>query len=225
MLTENDSDYAFSINMFTSKKDKQIENDIIKNVDRDEAAGILLSPDVIVGCCNKIYKKSLIEKNKLRFRNDLYYGEGLNFIIRMSMLSKKVSVGTRKLIYYRKNNMSSATTKYNNDKFHNGLKSLNIVSSLINLENDYVNSMFQIHLSTFYLGAITQMIINKKTKEYNKDYKNWHKELKSKLGGILKSKYVSNYRKCMIMVGCYFPQLIAYLDKRRRKNIIKNSID
>lgn len=225
LVKKDDSDFAYSTNTFKSKNDKQIEQDIIKDVTSDESTAILLSPDVIVGCCNKIYKKSMIDDNNLRFRTDLFYGEGLNFIIRASLCSKKIVVGSRKLFFYRKNNMSSATTKYNNEKYHNGLKSLEIIANLVNLKNDYVNSMYKLHLSTFYLGAITQMISNHKTKQYKNDYKLWRKELKSNLDFIIKSKYITKYRKCMILVGCYFPSLIAMLDKKRRKEIIKNSVD
>jgi len=85
--------------------------------------------------------------------------------------------------------------------------------------------MYKIHITTFYLGAITQMIENKKVKEHFNDYKTWRKNIKSNLGYILTNKYITLYRKCMIFVGAYFPHLIAFMDKKRRKKIIRNSID
>lgn len=225
LIKNNNADFAYSIKLFQSKREKQIEEDHIKVVGGNESAGILLSPDVVVGSYNKIYKKSIIESNNLKFRTDLFYGEGLNFIIRTSMSCKKVAIGERKILYYRKNNMSSATTKYNNDKYHNGLKSLEIIKKLVDLNDKYVNSMYAIHMATFYLGAITQMIENKKTKEYKSDYNKWRKKLKKELPYILKNIYISKYRKCMIFVGTYFPHIIAIMDKKRRKRIIENSVD
>lgn len=225
LITNNDADFAYTINLFQSKNELQVVKDNIKIVDGNESTGILLSPDVVVASCNKIYKKDIIVNNNIKFRTDLYYGEGLNFIIRMSLASKRIAIGERKILYYRKNNMSSATTKYNAKKYHNGLKSLEIVKKLINLEDDYVNSMYTIHITTFYLGAISQMIGNKKKGEYLSDYKEWKKEIKNNLWFILRNKYISSYRKCMIFVGNYFPHLIALMDKIRRKKIIKNSVD
>jgi len=225
MITNNNSDFAYSTKLFQSKKDKQTDNDFIRVIDGNISAGILLSPDVVVGCYNKIYKKDVINKNKLRFRTDLFYGEGLNFIIRMSLCSKKVVIGGKKILYYRKNNMSSATTKYNNEKYHNGLKSLEIIGSLVNLKNEFVKSMYIIHITTFYLGAITQMIENKKVNEYREYYKIWRKNIKMNLRYIIRSKYITFYRKCMILVGTFSPHFIALMDQKRRKQIIKNSVD
>lgn len=225
LINSNKADFAYSTKLFQSKLDSQIENDNIKIVNGIQSTGILLSPDVVVGSYNKIYRKNVIDSNKLRFRTDLFYGEGLNFIIRMSIVSKKVAVGERKILYYRKNNMSSATTKYNNEKYHNGLKSLEIIKNLVDLNDNFVYSMYTLHITTFYLGAITQMIENKKKNEYKNDYKEWKKCIKNNLMFIMKNEYISFYRKCMIFVGVYLPYLIALMDKLRRKKVIKNSVD
>lgn len=225
LISENDADYAYSTKLFKFKNDKQTDNESIEIVDSNKSTGLLLSPDVVVGSCNKIYKKAVIDKNNLRFRNDLFYGEGLNFIVRMSLCSKKIVVGNRKVLYYRKNNINSATTKYNNEKYHNGLKSLKIIRDMVDLEDEFVYSMYQIHMSTFYLNAVTQMIENKKINKYVDDYKSWNKNIRSSLGFILKSKYISIYRKCMILVGAISPHLVAIINKRRRKRIINQSVD
>ena len=225
LITQDDCDFAYSIKNYWFNGEEQTTKLFKKVIYSDESSGLLLSPDVTVGCWNKIYKKCFLIKNNLYFRDDLYYGEGLNFIIRASLMANKIGIGNKKVYYYRKNNMTSATTRYNNDKYHNGLKSLKIIGNLIDLENDYVKSMYVLHLSTFYLGAIVQMIMNKKKKEFSNDYKIWKNSLKVNLGFILKNKYITNYRKCMLLVGCYCPPLIALLDVKRRKKIINNSFD
>ena len=224
LISSENADFAYSTNIFQSKKDKQIENDIIQIVDGNKSAGILLSPDVVVGSCNKIYKKDLIDDNNLFFRTDLFYGEGLNYIIRMSLFSNKVVVGKRRVLYYRKNNFSSATTMFNIEKYKNGLKSLGIIKNIIPYSNDFVKSMFIIHISTFYLGAIIQIINQKKEKEYKNDYTLWKKELRNNLIYLLKNKNISFYRKNMILLGTFFPHILAIIDRYRRKNIMKNSV-
>ena len=225
LITTNNADFAYSTKLFQSKNDKQIENDFIRVVDGAMSAAILLSPDVVVGSYNKIYKKDIINNNNLTFKTDLFYGEGLNFIIRMSLSSNRVAIGEKRILYYRKNNLSSVTTKYNIDKYHNGLKSLDIISNLIDLKDNFTNSMYTLHLTNYYLNAVTQMIEYKKVKEYKNYYKAWRKNIKNNLLYILKNKYVSKYRKCMIFAGAFFPHIIALLDIKRRKRIIENSID
>lgn len=225
LISINKADFAFTTNLFQSKYDNQISQDKIEIVDNITATGILLSPDVVVGCYNKIYSKKLIDKNKLEFLENLFYGEGLSFIIRMCNISKKIVIGKRKILYYRKNNIDSATTKYNNKKYHNGIKSLELLAKTINLKNEYINSMYQLHLATFYLGAISKMIENNKKKEYIQDYKKWKKELNKRIPFILKNKYIKIYRKIMLVIGNISPALIALLNKKRSKNIINRSID
>ena len=224
LITTNNADFAYSVNIFKSKTDKQIGKDKIRTVDGDESTGVLLSPDTVVGSWNKIYRRAVIEESKLRFETDLYYGEGLNYIIRMSLASKIVTIGARKVLFYRKNNDLSATTKYNNKKYHNGLKSLASIAQLINHKNGFVESMYQLHLSMFYLGAITQLIEHKKIERYKEDYKKWRKSLKTNVKFILSSNYVSKRRKLIIAVGAYCPHTVAFFDKQRRARIVKRSV-
>ncbi len=224
LIDDHDADFAYSTHIFKSKSDRQVDADIIRVVDRDESTGILLSPDVTVGSWNKIYRRSVIDNNKLRFRSDLFYGEGLNFIIRMSLASRKIVVGEKKVLYYRKNNFSSATTKYSHEKYCNGLESLRIIGEMVNFRDHYVNSMFQLHLSFFYLGAIVKIIENKKIEEHPIDYKKWKGDLRSKLWFILTSKRISIYRKIILLIGAFLPRILAMMDERRTTKMIKESV-
>lgn len=225
LISARKADFAYSMDMFKSKKDKQNLYDNVELVDSDKSTGILLSPDTVVCSFNKIYRRSVIEKNNLRYDPDLYYGEGLNFIIKMSLVSKKIVVGNRKILYYRKNNMSSATTEYNNDRRRNGLKSLEAIGNIINRKNNFVNSMYRLHIANYYLGVTMQILANGKRRECRDDYVAWRTDLKSSMPQILKDEYVSAYRKSIIVAGVCFPYLTAEIDKIRRKKIIRNSVD
>ena len=225
LVEKNKSDFAFSTKSYKEYNELQTSTIIEKNISSDEAVATLLSPDVTVGCWNKIYRKSFIDKNNIKFLTNLYYGEGLQFIIDCSISAKNVAISNKKVYYYRKNNVNSATTKYSNEKFHNGEKSLDLIKSKINIKNDKIKSMYLLHLSTFYLGAIVKIIENDKLIENQDDYKNWMKKIKINLKYILVSRYISFYRKCMIFVGAFFPHIIAKLDSSRSKRIIHNSVE
>ena len=224
LITTNDSDFAYSIKKYIKKDEKQSLSLTKKKVSSNESVAILLNPDTTVGCWNKIYKRKFLEENNLYFLTNLYYGEGLNFIIRTSLATDKIIIGNKKVYFYRKDNMSSATTKYNNQKYHNGEKSLELIRSIIDLKDEKVKAMYNLHLSTFYLGTLTKMIEYKKTKEYKDDYKRWRKALKKNLLYIIRSKYISHYRKAMILGGFLFPHIIAKLDIVRTEKIIKDSV-
>lgn len=224
LIKMNNSEFAYSISNFKKENEKETQNEFIKEISNEESVGLLLSPDVTVGCWNKIYKRDMLIKNNIFFRTDLFYGEGLFFIINVSKYAKNITIGNRKVYYYRRNNENSATTLFKIEKYYNGEKSLNLIGEKINLNNDYIKSMYLLHISTFYLGAIIKIIENKKKKEYKKEYKSWKKSLSNNLLYIIKSKYISLYRKIMLMVGGICPYIIATLDKRRQKKNFEQSV-
>ena len=84
--------------------------------------------------------------------------------------------------------------------------------------------MYTLHLSTFYLGTVLKLIENKQVKNYKNDYRRLRKNIKSNLSYIMKSKYVSTYRKTMLLVGTYFPHLLTFANKIRTQRIFKNSV-
>lgn len=224
LVIKNKCDFAFSTKSFKKENDAQEDNIVEKVITSEDAVANLLSPDVTVGCWNKIYRKSFLDDNKIRFSTSLFYGEGLQFIIDCSNNSNRVAVSNKKIYYYRKNNVNSATTKYNIDKYYNGEKSLRLIEKKINMKNDYIKSMYLLHISTFYLGAIIKMIENDQRKDYYDDYCNWKNIIKQNIKYIKNSKYVSLYRKCMLSFGSKFPRTLAILDKIRDNRIIKKSI-
>ena len=224
LIKMNNSEFAYSISNFKKENEKETQNEFIKEISNEESVGLLLSPDVTVGCWNKIYKRDMLIKNNIFFRTDLFYGEGLFFIINVSKYAKNITIGNRKVYYYRRNNENSATTLFKIEKYYNGEKSLNLIGEKINLNNDYIKSMYLLHISTFYLGAIVKIIENNKKKEYKKEYKTWKKSLRDNLLYIIKSKYISLYRKIMLITGGICPYIIATLDKRRQKKNLKQSV-
>ena len=111
LIQKNNCDFAFSKNCFKYEKDEQISNDNVIVLNSVDTTALILSLKLEVGCWNKLYKKDIIEK--IRFDENQFYGEGLQFITTVAQLSVKTAVGQRKVYHYRQDNISSATKKYN----------------------------------------------------------------------------------------------------------------
>lgn len=219
------ADFCLSKNCYTRNNESQVEEDKIESLSSTDATSLLLSPQVIVGCWNKIYRKSLLSDIGMRFSTNLFYGEGLSFITTAAQHCDIIGVGCRKVYYYRRNNELSATTKFNIEKMHNGEKALNQIGASLQRTNEKVNDMLVLHKSLFALGALTRIHANDLKKEYKADYKHWLELMRSNLGKVLFSKYISLYRKTMILGGCISPWLMMKLDKIRRKQITENSVE
>ena len=219
------SDMAISKNCYTRDNEEQVEKDCMDVLDNVEATALLLSPRVIVGCWNKMFKKSFLDKFQLRFLTDLYYGEGLYFITKSAQLANNIAVGERKVYYYRRNNEASATSKFKIEKYHNGEKSLKRIHSELVVEDKRVETMMSLHLSLFCLGALSQAYAHHVEKEYCSDCKHWRQILGNNLGKLLISSQVSVYRKLLLTAGFISPRLISKLDMRRRQRIAQKSVN
>lgn len=219
-----DADFCMSKNCFTKMKEAQVYTDNIQNLSSDQATALLLSPVVIVGCWNKLFKREFLIKNNLRFSSTLFYGEGLHFITRASVLANVVTVGERKVYFYRRNNEVSATTKFNIEKLINGEKALNIIKQDIISDSLDVEIMWKLHMCMFCLGAITKIEANGCKKQYKKEYTYWLKYIRKNYKEIFLSKSVSKYRKAMLLGGCISPWIMMKLDLFRRRRIVKASV-
>ena len=224
LVERTGAEFCLSKYCYTSNGEKQIEKDCIEKLEPEDGTALLLSPDIIVGCWNKIFKKSLIIDNKLRFSKTLFYGEGLSFITTVSQMSNCIGVGSRKVYYYRRNNEASATTKFDINKLYNGEKALKTISSQLIINSNKVNTMFKLHMCMFSLGAIVRVKANGLEKEYIKDYRRWKSYIRHNVFKLMTKKEISLYRKMMLIGGFISPWMMMKLDNIRRKKISINSV-
>lgn len=224
LIKSTGSDFCLSKCCYTKSGEKQTENECIEKLKPEDAIALLLSPAVIVGCWNKIFKRSLIADNNIWFSTTLFYGEGLTFITTIAQMAKSVGVGNRKVYYYRRNNEASATTKFDINKLYNGEKALKNIGDKFILDSPKINTMLKLHMCLFYLGALVRMKANGVEKEYLKDYKIWKKYIRRNVWGLVFNTDVSTYRKLMLIGGCISPWIMMKLDNIRRGRISANSV-
>lgn len=225
-LVENfDADFGLSINCFTKKYEPQVQQEFKKLLSPIEGTALLLSPTVIVGCWNKIYRRSMLINQNIRFSTQLFYGEGLNFITSVAQKSNRIAVGNRKAYYYRRNNAMSATTKFNIKSIYNGEQALDMIEKDFAEHSEELDSMMLLHRAMYNIGAIVKLINNNKKREYKEDYTRWMSFNRENIIKIVKSRYISLYRKGLLLGGCTSPRLMAFLDKVRRKRIASNSVE
>ena len=224
IIRNTGSDFCLSKCCYTKSGEKQTEREYIEKLQPEDATALLLSPDIIVGCWNKIFKRSLIINNNLWFSTTLFYGEGLTFITTASQISNSVGVGNRKVYYYRRNNEDSATTKFNINKLYNGEKALKNIEKKLMINNQKVNTMLNLHTCLFSLGALVKIKANGVEKKYFEDYKRWKSYLRVNTLKLTFNRQISVYRKLMLIGGCLSPWLMMKLDTIRRSRISANSV-
>lgn len=224
LIQKNDSDFAVSLNCYTKKTEEQVEQEEYKIIQPEDAVALLLSPRIIVGCWNKIYNKSFLDRNELRFSTDLFYGEGLSFITSVAQKANHVAIGNRKDYYYRRNNQTSATTKFRIESVYNGEESIDRIEKNLLFHTEPIQHMLLLHRAMYYIGAIVKLEEHGLVKTYYKDYKRWISFIRNNIGQIWRCKDISIYRKLLLTGGCISPHLMTSLNILRRKKISRNSV-
>lgn len=225
LIKSTGSDFCLSKCCYTKSGEMQTEREYIEKLQPGDATALLLSPNVIVGCWNKIFKRSLLVENNIWFSTSLFYGEGLTFITTVSQISKSVGVGNRKVYYYRRNNETSATTKFDINKIYNGEKALQNIGKNLIITSQKVNTMLDLHISLFCLGALVRIKSNRLEKEYLADYKRWKKYIRHNAIKFILNKEIAIYRKLLLLGGSLSPWIMMKLDIIRRKHISNNSVN
>lgn len=224
MVLKNDADMALSVNNYMYNGEKQIDKDYVSCYTPEQATVLLLGPRVTVGCWNKIYKRSLLIDNNLRFSTTQFYGEGLLFITTATQLANRISVGFRKVYYYRRNNYTSACTKFNINNFYNGYKSLDLIDKHLKIRTPQVLSILGWHRCQFMMGAVVRIKEAEVVKEHKQYYSECLLYVRKNSWKCLFVKGISLYKKGLLIGTCISPWLMARLDRCRRKYIERNSV-
>lgn len=224
LVEETGGELCLSLNFFTKDKEKQVENETVEVLDPVTATALLLSPRIIVGSVNKIYKKSVLKENDLKFQTHLFYGEGLYFYTAFAQLCTKIGVGNRKVYYYRLNNYSSATRKFNIKSLINGNLSIEEIRKDLRLHDPSINLMLDLHQCLFSMGAVVRIKASGTVDVYQEEYRKFRTYLHKNTPKFLFKRDVPLYRKGLLIGACLFPSLMAKLDIMRRKRIAAMSV-
>lgn len=224
IVKQTSSEFAILKNCFTSINQKQYE-DKIEEISNENAIILLLGLSVELGCWNKIYSKKLIQKNKIFFDEKSFYGEGLQFILKIAKNAKKIGIGMKSVYYYRKNNMQSATSSFNYEKFENGEKSLLKVKEEIVGNSKKIEIIWMYHYAMFCQNALVACINNKKNiHNYENVYKKWKERFNSFFWKLLFSKDISFKEKIKLLIIMISPHFFATIRNKKMKENVKRSV-
>lgn len=224
LVRKTGGELCLSLNCFTKDNESQVQHEFIKVLPPEDATALLLSPRVIVGSWNKIYKKSVLVDNNLTFSTNFFYGEGLYFYTTFSQLCNKVGIGNRKIYYYRRDNYDSATTKFNIKSLINGDLAIDEIRKKLRLQAPIIYTMLDLHKCLFNMGAVVRIKANHQEKIYSAEYCKFKTFLWKNTLKFVFNCDVPLYRKGLLIGTCLCPTLMAWLDCLRRKRIARMSV-
>lgn len=224
VIIQTSAEFVILKNCFTSVKQGQLENKIIK-INNEDAVSLLLGLSMELGCWNKIYSKSLINKNKIFFDENSFYGEGLQFILEIAQKANGIGLGTKRVYYYRKNNIYSATSNFNYSKFENGEKSLLKIKEEFTTDSKKIDIIWMYHYAMFCQNVLVACINNKKNiSNYRSVYKMWKDKFNMYFLKLIFAKYISFSEKIKLIIIFISPHFFAAIRNKKTKRVIERSV-
>lgn len=218
LCVESEALMSMSYGIHASTKiDADDESDTRRCVNGIVMAADLLYHKTVIGSYNKMFKRELIYENGIRFNENLFIGEGFNFIVMAAQLAPFVATGTKKTYYYRLDNTESAMTKFNVKKIRNNDIALDAIRS------DFVIQSSRLTIAWNYARWITSLSFSVWMRvagaqgEYPEDYKKMVRDIRGKAPLV----FVANVglgKKLSAAVALVAPRFMIWALEMKRKN-------
>lgn len=224
MAISTEADMCMSTVCYLSENEKQTLCERKRVLTAEEGTALLLSPKVFVGCWNKVYNRKVLDEYKIFFDENLFYGEGLNFITTFSQHANKIAVGNRKVYYYRRDNIDSATTSFSIQRIYNGIESLNRIERNLFIKTPIVKEALELHNTLYRLMSLNKIYASGQKNNFETDYKIYQKYVRRRTLKLMLSARVPLKNKLMLVVSAISPSLMGTLSMLRRNNSFKHSV-
>lgn len=215
LIVKDSSDIAICTKMFSNFNEKQTSEEVIENLDGENAIIRILNYRMPIGVYSRIFKKDLIEDNRIRFLKDIYMGEGFNFNVACFQKAKKVIVSNYKVYYYRRNNATSATTKFSIKKCENSLYAMKVMRDNLIIRTERVINSWEYALWRTYSDAFDYMCLGNEKKDNLEKFKEYKYFIKNNYR-IYKKIDISKKDKYRATLMGIFPEIIPFILKCRR---------
>ena len=169
MAKKHDAEIALTTRMFGNFDGVQTEHDVIRVWTAEDAVEAILCYNVPIGCYCKIFKKSFLDG--VRFIPEVFIGEGFNFNVAAFQKATKVVSGCMKVYYYRRDNPTSAMTKFSIKKCECGLKALQIIRDNLVIHTDRIDKAWEFANWRTHSDFYDMFVLAKVQKEYPDIYR------------------------------------------------------
>lgn len=194
----------------------QIVNDKIDIVNGQEAVRRILCYRLPIGCNSKLFRKSFLKENEIYFFEDLKVGEGFNFNCLAFGRAEKVAICSRRIYFYRKDNPNSVTTKFNPDKWENGIYAISRIRENFAVESPEIMSAWRYAWWRTNSDAYDLIVLSHSERACPELYERTRRIVKSEALFALKVP-VSTQDKLRAVVMKVCPKVIPWAMLQRRK--------
>lgn len=212
---KSNADIAITTEMFTNYYENQITDDSLEVYTPEKAFCEILYYNIPIGVYCKLFKRSFLG-DRIRFKKDIFIGEGLNFNTYAFQRANCIGVGHRRIYYYRRDNTESATTKYSIQKWENALKAIDVIRDDLIIKSTLTERALQYVDWHTHCDALNLMLIAKAEKENIEFYKKC-KRFAQKQAYCAFAVPIKLRDRIRALIMMFFPELMSKLIVLRRK--------
>ena len=162
--------------------------------------------DYIRAVWGKLLKKSVICKNNILFREELYIGEDAVFLMEYISYVKKI-VLTNEFGYYYRMLAGSAVRRYKDDLYQQSIKQIELIEKVIN--NDEVCEASQNALCVLRWSLLHDLWSNARMKKENRnfeDVRRWYKYMQiCQNGKMIRAPWAGKLIRFQMLIGSKAP--------------------
>lgn len=170
LIETTGSEMALSDKLFTTRDQKQNDDDFIETWTPEKATAEIIYPHMEIGPWNKIYSSKLIKENNISFSVP-WSGEGLYFASTAAQYANHVGVGHKKVYNYRLNNENSGLTNYNVQMGINALYNIKNIEKNLRFRTPMINDAAKNHIWRNYYFLLFLIFATNSKEKYKKEYK------------------------------------------------------
>lgn len=219
LVFEKKADISITTDMFSNFEQTQSKDLDISVLFAKKAAEQMLCYYFPIGVYCKMFKRTFLEKNKVRFFTDIFIGEGFNFNMMALQRANQIVVGHRKVYFYRRDNSASAMTAFSIKKWENGLKAIEVIKENLLFDTKEIEQAWRFAWWRTNSDAYDSIMLANAKDEHREMYNKCRKVVR-KQGYIALIVPVKRTQRMRAIIMMICPSFIPYLLKLRKKKYI-----
>lgn len=180
LIQNNNAEIALTTQMFGNYDNKQVKKKKVYSCAGLDAAIQILSYNIPIGVYCKIFKTKFLRSNNIKFNKQLCMGEGFNFNFDAFQKATKVIISNYRIYYYRRDNPTSATTKFSMRRWENGIYAIELIRSHFLFNSKQLSDAWNYAYWRTYSDVFDRIILAKATKKYSLMFNQSKKIVRSK---------------------------------------------
>lgn len=172
--------YDIAMNLRNYEDENGRSSNAMMVVNAETAMEWIYLGHIFVAVWNKMYRTDFLRKNRVRFDEKIWYGEGMLFNIDCLQFTSQVIIGD-KCVYHQVSNPESAMRKFNLESNLCGIKSLELQKEHWRKTNKEIENAWKYHRRAFNKTIINGIVRCNLENKYKSEYEQCAKNLRRNL--------------------------------------------